>query len=217
MRAFFLSAVVFALGMPASSLPAASIPVRTGPARSTDMYSRAIELFGGHAIDAARFENTVEGFGKFLAACGVTSIGAAELTTPHHADVAARLGFRAFLPPKQWWARGVALALLSERLSEAAGQKVAIRNWWRPAAYNSDPTVGGAKNGDHPTANALDLDYASATGRIRAEQFLRKLQRSAPWLNLSLGLGPQTTHVGIGSPRGHREWHYSGWTPAPAP
>jgi len=33
-------------------------------------------------------------------------------------------------------------------------------------------------------------------------------------MRLSLGLGTQTTHVGIDSPRGHREWHYAGWRPA---
>ncbi len=58
-----------------------------------------------------------------------------------------------------------------------------IRNWWRPAAYNADPTVGGAKNGDHPTANAVDLDYASPASRAKAERFLRSIEAKDPWLN----------------------------------
>jgi hypothetical protein len=71
--------------------------------------------------------------------------------------------------------------------------------------------VGGAKGGDHPDATALDLDYPSVAARMRAELFLRNLAKRHPWMELSLGLGPQTTHVGIGSPRGGREWHYAGW------
>lgn len=189
---------------------AAPRPAPAASLRPIDTYTSAISALGGRIIEPTRFDNTVEGFGKYLAASGVTRVGAGELTTPHHADVAARLGFREFLPPREWWARGAALALLSERLSEASGQKVVIRNWWRPAAYNSDPAVGGANNGDHPTANAIDLDYPTVAARVRAERYLRKLERDKPWLNLSLGLGAQTTHVGIGSPRGHREWHYRG-------
>jgi hypothetical protein len=60
----------------------------------------------------------------------------------------------------------------------------------------------------------VDLDYPSVSARIKAERFLRQLDRKAPWLHLSLGLGERTTHVGIGSPKGRREWHYAGWTRA---
>ncbi len=98
---------------------------------------------------------------------------------------------------------------------QSATQAVAhVRNWWRPEAYNLDPAVGGARNGDHPTANAFDLDFASTTDRMKAELFLRSLEKLYPWMHLSLGLGAKTTHVGLGSPRGHREWHYAGWRPA---
>ena len=43
---------------------------------------------------------------------------------------------------------------------------------------------------------------------------LPSLEKTAPWMQLSLGLGAQTTHIGLDSPRGHREWHYAGWRPA---
>ncbi len=180
----------------------------------TDVFSRAIAFFGGRLPDVSRYAATVAGFSEYLKAAGVRSVTAADLTTPHHPDIAARLGFHDFLPPKEWWPRGAALALLAQRLGDAAGQGITIRNWWRPPAYNQDPVVGGARNGDHPTATALDLDYRTAAARARAERMLRSLNSQAPWLGLSLGLGPQTTHVGIGSPRGRREWHYPGWTPA---
>jgi hypothetical protein len=171
-------------------------------------------LFGGRPVSPANYADTVEGFEAYLRAVGVQRISAAELTHPYHPEIAVRLGFPNFLPPRDWWPRGAALALLSERLSDVSGGPVVIRNWWRPPAYNADPAVGGARNGDHPTANAFDLDYPSVGARAGAERYLRALGRRAPWLNLSLGLGANTTHVGIGSPRGHREWHYAGWTPA---
>jgi hypothetical protein len=182
--------------------------------RAGDVFPRAINLLGGRLPDASLYAATVAGFSEYLQAAGVRSVTGSELTTPHHPGIAARLGFRSFLPPKEWWPRGAALALLAQHLGEAVGERVAIRNWWRPPAYNQDPVVGGARNGDHPNATALDIDYSSATARVKAERVLRSLNAQAPWLGLSLGLGPQTTHVGIGSPRGHREWHYSGWTPA---
>jgi hypothetical protein len=165
-------------------------------------------------VKPAAYPETVSGFQAYLSDCGVRSISAADLTHPNHPRIAARLGYRDFLPPRDWWPRGTALALLAQNISSSAGP-VRVRNWWRPASYNSG--VGGAKGGDHPTANAVDLDYQRPSDRMRAERYLRDLDRRCPWMELSLGLGPQTTHVGIGSPRGRREWHYPGWRPAPGP
>jgi hypothetical protein len=158
----------------------------------------------------------VAGFQEYLAATGVRTVSAAELTRPNHPGVAARLGFDDFLPPQSWWQRGAALALLIQELRSVVHEPLYVRNWWRPASYNSDPAVGGARNGDHPTANAVDLDYASRAGRMRAERWLRALDRSTRWLQLSMGLGDRTTHVGIGSAKGRREWHYAGWRPVAA-
>lgn len=179
-----------------------------------DVYTRTIQVLGGNVVNPLLFPNTVTGFQDYLFKTGISALSAADLTRPNHPDVAARLGFREFLPPQNWWARGAALALLTQSINTHIGDVVHVRNWWRPAAYNADPAVGGAKDGDHPTANAVDLDYRLASQRIRAEAFLRDLAKRCPWMQLSLGLGPQTTHIGIGSPRGHREWHYAGWRPA---
>lgn len=194
------------------AMPSRSALPRT-PFASPGGFDRAIRFFGGNTIDPRAFSSTVEGFQQYLTAVGVRGISAAGLTRPNHPEVAARHGFHGFLPPQNWWPRGAALALLTERLEKVAGEAVTIRNWWRPSAYNTDPAVAGAKNGDHPTANAFDLDYSSATARAKAEEALRSLRTGAPWLQLSLGLGARTTHVGMLSARGSREWHYPGWTP----
>jgi hypothetical protein len=180
-------------------------------ARADNVYIRAIATLRGVPVDPGRFPHTVDGFAGYLRAVGVRSVSAEDLTTPNHPDVAARLGFTAFLPERNWWPRGAALALVAQRVRELTGEQVRIRNWWRPQTYNLDPVVGGARNGDHPTANAIDIDFHSRGARVLAEQWLRSLARKNPWLGISLGLGDRTAHVGIGSPKGKREWHYAGW------
>jgi hypothetical protein len=184
------------------------------PASPLDVYARSIRLLGGNVVDPMVYPENVNGFQAFLKASAVNGISAADLTRPNHPEVATRLGFPTFLPPRSWWPRGAALALLTQSIETRIGAAVHVRNWWRPPAYNTDPAVGGAKNGDHPTANAVDLDYPSVAARMSAELYLRSLEKTAPWMQLSLGLGAQTTHIGLDSPRGHREWHYAGWRPA---
>ena len=185
-----------------------------GTLPKSDTYARAIAQLGGKIVDAAAYPATVAGFQQYLLATGVKALSAVELTTPNHAAVAARLGFQSFLPPQNWWPRGAALALLTQSMETATNAAARVRNWWRPAAYNADPAVAGAKNGDHPTANAVDLDYSSSTDRMKAESFFRSMEKRFPWMQLSFGFGAQTTHIGLASPRGHREWHYAGWRPS---
>jgi hypothetical protein len=186
----------------------------TLPPQPVDLFSRAVVQLDGIPVSPLSFPATNEGFDEYLKACGVSAISAVSLTTPNHPRIASRLGYSHFLPERKWWPRGAALALLAQQLQTVAAEPVAVRNWWRPPKYNSHPAVAGAKYGDHPTANAVDLDYQTVAGRMRAERWLRALDKNAPWLELSLGLGPRTIHVGMGSPRGRREWHYAGWRSA---
>ena len=186
------------------------------PSVESDTYTRSIREFGGNRVNPMAYSDTTAGFQSYLTDCGVKTVSARELILPNHPDVAARLGFHEFRPQRSWWPRGAALALLTQLIEAQTNSPVRVRNWWRPTAYNSDPAVGGAKAGDHPTASAVDLDYRTISERMRAELFLRALEKRCPWLQLSLGLGALTTHVGIGSPNGHREWHYEGWRPPAA-
>ncbi len=165
-------------------------------------------------VSANEYPATIAGFEAYLKDSGVHKVTAAELTQPNHPEVAVKYGFRDFLPQQDWWPRGAALALVIEAIDHFTSSMVHVRNWWRPRPYNDDRAIGGAKNGDHPTANAVDLDYQSVSDRMRAERFLRGLSDRFPWMRISLGLGAETTHVGIDSPRGRREWHYAGWSPA---
>lgn len=177
-----------------------------------DLLDRAIEFFGGPAgIDPAAFEMTTDGFQAYLAALGVAHFSAHEMLAPHHQSTAERFGYSIFLPPHRWWKRGAALALLSDELRELVGEPVVMRNWWRPSEYNA--AVDGAPISDHITAHAVDLDYRSAASRRMAEARLRELYVHETWMQLSLGLGNQTTHVGIVSPGRRRDWTYSGYAP----
>lgn len=177
------------------------------------LFEQAIRTLGGAIVDPAAYPEDLHGFQQFLQASGVTVFSAQEMTRPYHLDVALRHGFNCFLPSREWWPRGAALALMAQHISNAIGEKIMLRNWWRPPAYNRDPVVGGAKEGDHLAAFGMDLDFASARSRRRAEHWLRELGHTRPWMQVSLGLGERTAHVGLLSDRGHREWHYAGYTP----
>lgn len=174
----------------------------------TNVFERAIRHFGGKVVNTAYYTESVTGFEQYLRASGVRLLTAEQMTRPHHPEVASALGYRNFLPRREWWPRGAALALLAEKIQRVTGEPLTLRNWWRPEAYNRDWRIEGAKKSDHLTAHSIDLDYPSAESRLRAERWLHTLSKEQRWLELSLGLGPRTTHIGIHSPHGGREWRY---------
>ena len=170
---------------------------------------RAIRHFGGRVRKLQSYEKTVKGLQQYLRDSGVHRITAEQMTRPNHPDVAREHGYENFVPQKVWWSRGAALALLAEAIEKAVGEPVTIRNWWRPAAYNRDRRVSGAERSDHVSAHAIDIDYRSARSAENAQRWIEQLRRKQPWLRLSIGEGPRTTHVGIGSPLGSRRWTYA--------
>jgi hypothetical protein len=197
---------------PKTPKPATAVPVSNADL-SGQPFRSAITFLNGSPANPAAYPATVDGFTAYLRACGVQDYAAQDLTRPNHPDIARRLGYTYFVPPQNWWDRGAALALLAQGIHRTASVPVVIRNWWRPEDYNRQPGVDGARASDHISATALDLDYASPADRAKAESFLRELNARAPWMKMSMGLGPVTTHIGLLSPRGSREWHYAGYTP----
>ncbi|MFP4343582.1 MAG: peptidoglycan-binding domain-containing protein [Anaerolineales bacterium] len=177
------------------------------------LLQRAVREFGGTVVDPEDYPMTETGFQEYLEDTGIDHFTADEMLTPHHEGVAEGLGYTLFLPPHAWWRRGAALALLSDELRSLVGEAVVMRNWWRPRPYNAHPTVGGAEESDHVTATGVDLDYRSADSRRAAERRLRRLYEGEEWLQLSLGLGNRTTHVGLLSPGRRREWTYDSYVP----
>lgn len=169
---------------------------------------RPVEQLGGRVVDPFSFPADLVGFAAFLDASGVEFFSAAEMTRPNHITAAQRAGFDRFLPPREWWTRGAALALLSDHLRRAAAGPARMRNWWRPRAYDLQPEVGGSGSGDHVTATAVDLDFADGPAAERALVRFKQL-RTRHALNARVGLyrsSPRTLHVSIGSPRGRADY-----------
>jgi hypothetical protein len=187
-----------------------------------------IEHFGGDPVDAFDYADDVDGFQQYLDDVGVTYFSADEIVTPNNPSAAAGCGYMILLPERGLWERIGALALFSDQLRALVGEPVFMRNWWRPDCYNT--AVGGAPGGDHPDADAVDLDFQSATSRAAAQQYLCEAYWSQdivgpdeiapgsdldPRLNLSVGLGGLTIHLGVLSANGRRHWKYGSYTQEP--
>lgn len=186
-------------------------------------HSFLISYLGGVDVDPHGFEPTAEGFQDYLDQVGVVFFSAREYVTPHNPAVAARCGFDELLPERGWWRRGAVLGLMADELRDLVDEPVYLRNWWRPDCYNEG--VGGAAGGDHPDADAVDLDFRSSRSRADAQRYLCELYWSQDLLedheiepdvdarlNLSVGLGGQTIHLGVLSQRGRRYWKYGSYT-----
>ena len=177
---------------------------------SDSKYRNVILFFGGQVKDPNNYSTDLQGFDSYLKETGVKYTTAEELTRPRHKTIAKELGYDNFLPPKEWWPRTAALAMMFTKLREHVGKPIYIYNAWRPEAYNSHPDIGGAKSSDHITNNAIDCDFNSQASRHKAEQWLRQHYNN-PLLNMSLGLGAEKIHIGLLSPSGKRYWYYSSY------
>ena len=188
-------------------------------------HSLLITRFGGTDADPMTFAETQDGFQEYLDAVGVTHFAAWEYVVPNNTAVADRCGFDILLPERSWWRKAAALGLLADQLRRLVNEPVTLRNWWRPPCYNE--AVGGAANGDHPDGDALDLDFRSARSRADAQRHLCEQYWSRdllepheiaegsglnPRLNLSVGLGGATIHLGLLSRNGRRFWRYSSYS-----
>lgn len=170
----------------------------------------AVERLGGKPVDPRGYPQTVEGFQSFLDAVGVNRqwSSAYELTRPNHPTIAKTFGFTTFLPVKEKWLKGAALALAHNKLRQVVGAPIVINNWWRPPGYNE--AVGGKTKGDHPDADALDLNFQTAAQhRTAAAWVMANWYNAEPRLAISLGdypSSPTVMHLGIQSRNGRRKW-----------
>ncbi|WP_372366053.1 D-Ala-D-Ala carboxypeptidase family metallohydrolase [Candidatus Uabimicrobium sp. HlEnr_7] len=179
---------------------------------SANSFENVIRKLGGSVVKPTMFPKTVDGFQMYLDAVGVRYFSAKEMTRPNHPDIARQCGFNNLLPSHGDWAKGAALALLADKLRALVNEPVKMRNWWRPSCYNEK--VGGAKGSDHVQAFAVDLDFRSAKSRAKAQGYLCANYWSSD-LQLSIGLGGVTIHLGILSPKGKRNWKYKSYTKLP--
>jgi len=132
-----------------------------------------------------------------------------EATRPHHADVAATHGLKHMTPPPWMWPWAGLVLLVGDFMRIALGRPVTLRNLWREKRYNADPKVGGAERSDHIWACGGDYDFLSQHDRCIGEGVARGLYVLVPELELSLGHGARSLHVGILTPKGSRgPWKY---------
>ena len=176
--------------------------------KEMNKFELIIQRFNKKIVDPENFDQTIEGFQEYLNETGIKFVSAKEMCTPHHPQIASDLGYAAFVPEKGWWVRGAALAALFDHLRAKLGKPITVRNWWRPAEYNAK--VGGAKGSDHVGAYAFDMDFKTKKDRQQVEEVLEGFYKD-PDLQMSLGLGGYTIHLGLCSEKGNRRWYYDSY------
>lgn len=160
-------------------------------------------------VDPLDYEESFDGFKQYIKAIGAERVTAEELLKPHNRSVADDLGYQWLLPKREMWKHLVPLIDMFELVRDAVDAPIYVRNWWRPGDYNAQ--VGGAAGSDHITAHAFDCDFQTSDHRRIAEKILEDLQDDRRDLQISLGLGDKTIHIGAMSPRGRRTWKYSSY------
>lgn len=155
-------------------------------------------------------DRTMVALQDYLNYAGVKFFTAKEMVTPHNMQVAESLGFVMLIPKPEDYHKGVALALLADRLREVVKGPIKMRNWYRPSTPPYNAMVGGASESDHVTACAVDLDFQGRFARSKAESYLLSLY-DKKLFDLSLGLGARSIHVGMYSPKGQRKWTYGSY------
>lgn len=175
----------------------------------------------GEFLSPTPYSNDVRGLQQYLDDIGVLSkFKAEEMVRPNNPSAAKACGYKKLLPPRCRWVAAGTQGLLASKLREVVNDgdpfgpnSISLRNWWRPKCYNSK--VGGAGRSDHINARGFDLDFKTPKQRAIAQRYLCKLYKKKNF-NLQVGIGCQTLHIGVGSPKrlgnfpkdGSRFWTY---------
>jgi hypothetical protein len=180
------------------------------------------ERFDGSFVNPIDFSKTTEGYQAYIDQVGVIDkFSAEEMVRPHRPQHAKTCGYESgLLPPRCRWVSGAVQGLLAGKLRAVINdgdphgpKRITLRNWWRPKCYNEK--VGGAEFSDHRQARGFDLDFSSPKDRATAQKYLCELYKREKF-NLQVGIGCQTLHIGMGSPKrmakfgpdGSRFWTY---------
>lgn len=157
-----------------------------------------LERFGYKAPHPFDYTEDLHGFDNYLFDAGVKHTSGHEMGTAPDKTV--------WLPVRDLWPRGAALAAIFDMLRSVNGHPAIIRYWYRPQELNTK--VGGAGDSDHLYCLAIDIAWRDADDRRTAEKNIRDLQANEPWMRISIGRGNTLTHLGILTQRGARFWEY---------
>ncbi len=147
---------------------------------------------------------------SYLADHGIEFFSVREVVTPNHADKARQAGFEELIPPLHLWPWTLLALAMGDEMRRAVGRAVRLRNLYRPLSYNRLVATSGVES-DHPNACAGDFDFSSVEDRRIAEEVVRRRAMSDPVLELSMGMGAISLHVGVMSPKGPRSWFYKSY------
>lgn len=172
-----------------------------------------IDDLGGIPVDPRPFPATPEGLDEYLKASGVKSFSGQAIATPFVPEAAKTCGLRNLVPAKCRWLGGVALLKIADLLHTKVPGKIRIRNWWRPTCYNR--LVDGADGSDHVQGRAIDIDFETPELRGKAQKYMCETYWQDRSVNLQIGLGGVTLHVGFDSPKGRRFWYYPSFKAVP--
>jgi hypothetical protein len=172
---------------------------------------RTANLLNGSLDDPRDYRKSGEGFQAYIDDVGVISrFTASEMISPHRPHHARACGYKnGLLPNRCRWMSGAVQGLVAGKLREEINngdpygpKSITLRNWWRPRCYND--RVGGAGQSDHIQARGFDLDFPTAKDRAKAQKYLCELYKREKPFNMQVGIGCQTIHIGLGSPKNMR-------------
>lgn len=170
-----------------------------------ESYAKIIKRFD-NTVSLARDKGRSEkGLEAYLKSTGINYFSAREIMTPNNESDALKCGLDNLIPHQCIWPAGAAMLSIFDKIREQIGGPILFRNWWRPTCYND--LVAGAKASDHLLAKSMDIDFRSARDRAVAQKFVcEELWKKGE--NIQVGIGCNTLHIGLGSPRGKRFWVY---------
>jgi len=169
-----------------------------------------LDMPGPPGTNATGQADAMRLFAGWVGTLGLQYFDADEAAAPNHRDIAGGLGWQYLVPPTYLWPWVGLVLRVSDIVRESVGRSVRLRNLWRPTDYNA--AVRGSAKGDHPDACGADLDFSSSEDQRVAEGVLRSLYPLND-LQLSVGLGSRSLHVGVLSHRKRRRWFYSSASP----
>jgi len=169
-------------------------------------YESIIKKMNKTVVDPSEFQSDEDGLQRYLDEVGIKFFSAKEISTPHSDEGAANCGVSELIPPTCSWKNSAAILSVLDKIRAEIKSPITFRNWWRPGCYNG--VVGGAKESDHLLSKAFDFDFQSSKDRAIAQKIIcEELWKKNE--NIQIGIGCNTLHVGLGSPKGKRYWTYS--------
>jgi hypothetical protein len=170
-----------------------------------ESYSRIIARFNKVSASSKNLKRDKSGLQTFLNQTGVRYFSSTEIMTPHEESDALKCGLENLIPHQCIWPAGAAMLSIFDKIRELIGGPIIFRNWWRPSCYNE--LVAGAKASDHVLAKSMDIDFKTPHDRAVAQKFIcEELWKKGE--NVQVGIGCNSLHIGLGSPKGKRYWLY---------